>query len=221
MSPKLPKNASVATASQGAKLHAPSAARNAEALTAFIADHAPASGRALEIASGTGQHVTGFARAMTTIDWQPTDIAADRIASIDAYVREAGLSNVQPAQFLDASVPGWSPRYSPRDLVVLINLLHLINDDAAHTIVTQAIACLAPGGQFILYGPFKRGGVLTSDGDAKFDADLRRADPLIGYKNDRDVRDWMVAAGASSVTVTEMPANNLAFVARAQGATLA
>jgi len=210
---KLPKSACVATQSEGAKLHAPAAARNARVLTELVQKHAPARGRALEIASGTGQHMIAFASAMPNITWQPTDVAADRLASIDAYTSEAGLRNVAPALHLDATAPGWSDRFVPFDLVVLVNLLHLIPSNTAQTLVSQAVQSLAPGGRFILYGPFKRGGGLTSEGDARFDADLRGADPDIGYKDDEEVRAWLTSAGAGAIETAEMPANNLAFIA--------
>ena len=214
MKGKLPKTASVATAAEGAKLHAPAAARNAEVLTALIANHAPPSGRALEIASGTGQHVQSFATALPEIDWYPTEIAADRIASINAYGAEAGLANLGPARILDAAAPRWPDDMETFELVVLVNLLHLISAKAACNVVSNALACLSAGGRFILYGPFKRDGQLTSEGDKRFDADLRAADPAIGYKNDEEVRAWLAAAGATAVEIFEMPANNLAFVAR-------
>ena len=71
---------------------------------------------------------------------------------------------------------------------------------------------LAPGGRFVLYGPFLRNGETTSDGDARFHASLRAADPEVGYKDDFDIVDWLHAAGLTLVEVVEMPANNLAFV---------
>ena len=213
MTGKLPKSACVATHSEGAKLHAPAAARNALVLTELVQKHAPAHGRALEIASGTGQHMVAFASATPQIAWHPTEIAAERLASIDAYVSEAGLRNVAPALHLDATLPGWSDRFEPFDLAVLVNLMHLISGHAARTLVEQAVQSLAPGGRFVLYGPFKRGGQLTSEGDARFDADLRRADPDIGYKNNEEVRAWLTSAGAGAIETTEMPANNLAFIA--------
>lgn len=74
-------------------------------------------------------------------------------------------------------------------------------------------AALAPGGRFVLYGPFLRGGETTSEGDARFDASLRAGDPEIGYKDDFDVIDWLHAAGLALIDVVEMPANNLSFVA--------
>ena len=60
---------------------------------------------------------------------------------------------------------------------------------------------------------FKRGGVLTSDGDVQFDSELRGADPAIGYKDNLDILRWLNKAGLTQVDTVEMPANNLAFIA--------
>lgn len=213
MNSKLPPSASVAAPLDGARLNAPAAARNAAALCDLLKDHAPQSGEALEIASGTGQHVVQFAQALPGLNWQPTDVDPARLASIDAYAAEADLPNLAAARLLDATQPTWSDHHDPVDLIVLINLLHLIPTAAARTLLSEAMAALRPEGRFILYGPFSRAGVLTSAGDQRFDADLRRADPQIGYKDDRDIAQWLSAAGASPVHRIEMPANILAFIA--------
>ncbi len=212
MTGRLPPTASVATPLDGARLHAPSAERNAPALCDLLLAHAPAHGAALEIASGTGQHVAVFAAALPGLDWQPTDPDPIRRASIDAYA--AGAANIRPAVALDATAPGWGVAHHPRDLIVLVNLLHLIPDARAAVLVTEAATALAPGGVVILYGPFTRGGRFTSDGDARFDAELRRADPAIGYTDDALLRDWLTDSGLNRIDTVEMPANNLAFVAR-------
>ena len=214
MTRSIPKNASVAHAGEGAKLHAPSAARNAEAIAAFLAEHAPTSGSALELASGTGQHVTRFATTLPELHWHPTEIDPSRMRSIDAHVTEAGLTNVAPAQPLNATQAGWGVAQHPQDLIVLINLLHLINMPETLTLLSEVGKALAPGGTFILYGPFSRNGYMTSEGDQRFDAQLRTADPMIGYKDTVDIPRWLTAAGLTAEDPYEMPANNLAFVAR-------
>lgn len=211
MTGRLPPSASVAEPLGGAKLHAPAAERNADHIAALVAAHVTGAGQALEIASGTGQHIIHFAKACPELQWHPTDIAPERLASIDAYVREAALGNVAPARVLDAGQPGWGRR--DWTAIVLVNLLHLISDAAAQVVLSEVSGALSPGGTFILYGPFKRGGALTSPGDVRFDAELRGADPAIGYKDDAWVSKTLIGAGLK-VETRQMPANNLAFIAQ-------
>jgi hypothetical protein len=213
MTRRLPSSASVAESAGGDKLFAPSAARNADALTDVLRAHAPARGAALELASGTGQHVVAFATALPGLVWHPTEIDPDRRRSIDAHVAEARLANVRPARALDATRKGWGKTEEPRDVIVLANLLHLLSADEARTILDEAGQALAHSGRLVLYGPFKRAGKLTSAGDTRFDAELRGADAAIGYKDDLDIKAWLRDAGLKRIIPVEMPANNLTFVA--------
>ncbi len=210
----LPDAASVAASLGDGRLHAPSAARNLGAITDVLRAHGPKSGSALEIASGTGQHIVGFAGALPGVIWHPSDVDAARRASVDAWAREAGLRNLRPARDLDATTSGWGAGAGPQDLIYLGNLLHLISTPEARTLINEVVAALAPEGCFILYGPFLRNGATTSEGDAAFDASIRAADPELGYKNDRDLSAWLVQAGLARIQRVDMPANNLCFIAR-------
>lgn len=214
MTTRLPSTASVAQAIEGAKLNAPAALRNVDALCDLLLREAPTTGSVLELASGTGQHVVAFAQALPDLMWHPSELAADRRASIDAYRAETACTNIAPARALNACEGGWSGDVPPQDLIICINLLHLVSDEAAQTLVQEAGIALKPGGTCVLYGPFKRDRQLTSDGDARFDAQLRGADPLIGYKDDGDVKRWLAQAGLEVAEPVSMPANNLAFIAR-------
>jgi SAM-dependent methyltransferase len=210
----LPKDiASIAQPHEGARLSAPAAQRNVEPLTALLRHHAPTTGRALELASGTGEHALAFARAFPDLTWQPTDLDPERRASIDAWAASEARENLLPAIELDACSPGWGSKHADHALVLLVNLLHLVSEAEARTLIAELPAALAPGGRVILYGPFLRDGETTSDGDARFHAALQAADPETGYKDDFDVIDWLHEAGLELVDVVEMPANNLAFVA--------
>lgn len=213
MSQRLPPSASVARPLDKARMFAPAAERNAGAITELLRRHAPNQGRALELASGTGQHVVAFARALAGITWQPSEMDADRIASIDAYREDAALTNILPALRIDACASPWAQEVPAQDLIVTINIAHLVATADVRALIVQAAAALSPKGVFILYGPFKRAGQLTSAGDARFDADLRAANPAIGYKDDDEIKDWLAAAGLQLTAVEDMPANNLAFVA--------
>ncbi|MEQ6250046.1 DUF938 domain-containing protein [Sulfitobacter sp. HNIBRBA3233] len=210
----LPRSASVAhREGTGAKLFAPSAARNTAPIVALLSEVAPPGGRALEIASGTGQHIVALAAAIPQTEWFPSDIAEDRLASIAAYAAEARLANLHPATRLDACTVGWADRLGPFGMIHVINLLHLIPTDAARTVISEAAQALLPGGRLVLYGPFLRSGQATSPGDLSFDAQLRASDPAIGYKDDIWIETCLQGAGLLLEDVRKMPSNNLAFIA--------
>lgn len=173
---------------------------------------APARGAALEIASGTGQHIVAFAARLPALTWQPSEPDATRRASIDAYVAEAGLANLLSACHLDAATRGWGTAFHGQSLIVLLNLLHLISTGEARILIDEAAQALAPGGRFVVYGPFMRAGVLTSEGDKRFHSSLATHDPDIGYKDDAAVLAMAQDAGLTVAEIFEMPANNLAIV---------
>lgn len=199
---------------QDGRLVAPSAEKNVAPLCQVLRDFSPKQGRALELASGTGQHCVGFAKSCPNLIWVPTDIDEDRLSSIAIYVSEAQLENLTLPVHLDATQAGWSAQTGAVNLVVLVNLLHLISAENAQTLIGEVGKALAPGGMFLLYGPFMRDGALTSEGDARFHESLISLDPMIGYKDDADLQLWVQNAGLFVDQVLEMPANNLCFVIR-------
>ncbi|MEX3016556.1 DUF938 domain-containing protein [Gymnodinialimonas hymeniacidonis] len=195
------------------RLSAPAALRNRAHLTAALTDIAPAKGRALEIASGTGEHVICFAPAMPGLVWQPTDPAPDRRASITAWIKAEPAPNIEPPVALDACAPGWAATHGPADLIFLANLLHLVTEQEAQTCLTEMAGALTPNGRAAVYGPFLRNGETTSEGDAAFDARIRAEHPDRGYKDLQWVRDTWAKAGLIPDTPRPMPANNLLLVA--------
>ena len=196
------------------RLSAPAALRNRDAIVAALAGVAPRSGRALELASGTGEHVVRFARAMPGLVWQPSDPAADRRASIAAWAAAEPAANLLAPLPLDACAPGWSADHGGQDLIFLANLLHLVPDAPARTCLAEIARALAPGGLAAVYGPFLRDGRTTSEGDAAFDARIRAEMPGAGYKDaDLAPRLWR-AAGLVPPPAMAMPANNLLLLAR-------
>ncbi|MCA0920629.1 DUF938 domain-containing protein [Pseudooceanicola nanhaiensis] len=194
-------------------LSSPAAQRNVEPILHALDSVVPETGKALEIASGTGEHVVRMADRFPALSWQPSDMDPTRIASIDAYVAAAGLPNLRPAIRIDATRHGWSAIHGGNDLIVVVNLLHLISADEADMVIEQAAKALNRGGRLAVYGPFRRNGKLTSDGDIRFDAELKTRDPLIGYKDDVEMTKMLHANWLELEKVVEMPANNLMFVA--------
>ncbi len=200
---------------QGAKRHAPSAARNREPIAEVLAAHLPAKGRVLEIASGTGEHACAFAARFPALEWQPSDIDPACRASIRAHAAEAALPNLRDPLALDAARPGWAGRIGRWEAILLVNLLHLISGDEVANLLSEAAQALAPEGRLFIYGPFRRAGELVTQGDRAFDASLRAQDPSIGYKDVEEIHEQLRAAGLSEVATVEMPAGNLTLVHRA------
>lgn len=82
------------------KLCASSAECNALDICRAIASE---TGDALEIASGTGQHIVTFGLAMPNIHWHPSEIDLWCHASIKAYITESGLTNIAASFTLNAA----------------------------------------------------------------------------------------------------------------------
>lgn len=208
-----PPNASIATKTKGSKkLFAPSAERNAPAICDVLKSIALKQGNALELASGTGQHIVTLAKAIPNIQWQPTEADPDRITSIQAYIDETNFSNISNPLLLNATQSGWSTKLYPIDLILLSNLLHLISMSEAETLIMEAATALSQGGHLFFYGPFKRSGELISQGDIKFDSSIRASAPASGYKDDQWVISKARQNGLILAKAIEMPANNLALV---------
>ncbi len=208
-----PPSASIATAPDASgKLFAPSASRNTESLCESVSSIAPITGDALEIASGTGQHIVAFAAAMPDILWHPSEVEQARLSSIEAYKRESGLHNIATPLKLNATQSGWGDTIAPMDLVLTANLLHLISAAEVKVLLQETAKALAQKGLLCIYGPFKRDGELTSEGDAQFDANLRSSDLEIGYKDDTWIKSEAQKVKLAFVKHIDMPANNLALV---------
>lgn len=210
----LPDTVAVSDSTADGRRFAPSAGRNIAPILDLLTQEAPQTGRALEIASGTGQHIAAFAQALPGLHWQPTDLAEQNMSSIRAYRAASGLENLSDPILMDAARPGWAADHGPLDLVTTVNLLHLISRAEAQAVIGEVARALAHGGLWVLYGPFQRADGFASVGDEAFDARLRAQDPEIGYKSVPWMQDVLETAGFHSITPVEMPANNLAFLCR-------
>ncbi len=90
-------------------LDAPAFHRNHEAIWSAIGPFLSAqTGDVLELGSGTGQHVTTFAARTPQLTWWPSDIYPSHLASIEAWRRHTGLTNVRAPQRIDLTDPAWT-----------------------------------------------------------------------------------------------------------------
>ncbi len=208
----LPTSACVTNIEGDGRLNAPSAVRNAEHIVELVRNTAIKSGNALEIASGTGQHVVKLAAALPLLDWQPSDVDETRIKSIRCWSNDHHLTNLKPPCLLDATEEGWAADHYGQDLILLVNLLHLISFEETKILVKEVSKALVPKGVSIIYGPFMRKGKLISKNDMEFHHSLITSDPDLGYKNDVDMLGLFCEAGLVHLSTNKMPANNLAFI---------
>ena len=208
----LPTTACVTNLEADGRLNAPSALRNAEPIVELVREIAIKPGNALEIASGSGQHVVKLAAALPFLNWQPSDVDETRIKSIRCWSNDHHLTNLNPPCLLDATKEGWAAEHHDQDLILLVNLLHLISIEETKILVKEVSKALAPKGVSIIYGPFMRSGELISKGDMEFHHSLINTDPDLGYKNDLDMLNLFGEAGLVHLSTNKMPANNLAFI---------
>ena len=123
---KLPDMASVANSQGDARLYAPSAERNSVPIVKTIQRIAPKSGQALEIASGTGQHIVKLALSLPNLSWLPSEVDEVRLKSISSWITAECLPNIKPPLYLDATETGWAQNLPQFDFILLVNLLHLM-----------------------------------------------------------------------------------------------
>ena len=190
----------------------PAAERNKQPILDVLRHSLPQRGHALEIASGTGQHVAWFARHMPQWTWQPSDTEPGALPSMAAHIAQHGLPNVLPPVLLDVMSPGWLPATSRFDLVYCANMLHISPWATCTALMQGSARHLAPGGVLVTYGPYLEADVPTSDGNLSFDQSLRTRNPEWGIRRREDVEAVAAAAGLRLAARHALPANNLLLV---------
>ncbi|MYZ47132.1 DUF938 domain-containing protein [Propylenella binzhouense] len=196
----------------GMRQVAPAAERNKEPILTILRRALPESGRVLEIASGTGQHVVHFAGAYPEIEWQPSERDPRMLPSISAWVETSGLANVRAPIVLDVCAGAWPA--GPFDAILCINMVHISPWRATLCLMEGAGAHLRASGLLYLYGPFRRSGVPTAPSNEAFDAQLGRSDPEWGLRDLDAVEAAAAGSGLALEKVVEMPANNLSLLFR-------
>jgi cyclopropane fatty-acyl-phospholipid synthase-like methyltransferase len=192
-----------------------SSERNKQPILDKLLSFLPAHGRALEIASGTGQHVEWFAQHMPGWSWQPTEQDADAISVIDARVAQSGLCNVQAAGWIDVIKSPWQIANEPRpvfDLIYCCNMLHVAPYEACAGLMQGAAAYLHSSGKLAIYGPFFEKGNQPAPSNLEFDKAMRAIDSRRGVRWLHDLEREAHQVGLTLESSFAMPANNLLLV---------
>ena len=190
----------------------PACERNKDPILQVLTRVLPARGRVLEIASGTGQHVVHFARALPALTWLPSDHETQHRESIEDRLRDPGLQNVEPPRDLNVLREPWP--VDDVDAIVCINMIHIAPWEATEALVAGAARRLPQGGVLYLYGPYRRQDRPTEPSNEAFDASLRERNASWGLRQLEVVQQLCAAHGLRFDEVVEMPANNLSVIFR-------
>lgn len=193
-------------------LHAAATERNRDPILEVLRGVLPPTGLVLEIASGTGQHVAYFARALPALRWQPSDPSAVHLESIRAWSAASGADNIASPLLLDVERMPWPVAHA--DAILNINMIHIAPWSAAEALFQGAARLLPAAGVLYLYGPFKRAGQHTSPSNERFDERLRAEDARWGVRDLDELAVLATSVGFEPAEITAMPANNLSLVYR-------
>jgi len=144
-------------------------------------------GLVLECGSGSGQHMAALAPQLPKLRFQPSEYEGhpnpranrqdvDKIkGSIAAYC--GNIPNVLPPITLDATALATSTVAAGLSAVIAINIIHVSPPVVMDGLISGAGTKLKPGGWLFFYGPFMRDGVITGEGNQKFQASLQALNP--------------------------------------------
>jgi SAM-dependent methyltransferase len=189
----------------------PAAERNKQPILEQLARQVGTRGGVfLEIASGTGQHALHFARGLPRVDYVPSDVSEEHLATLRGRVAKAGLANLKQPVLLDVCTASWPVSHA--DFIYCANMIHIAPFEAALGLLAGAGRILAPGGLLFTYGPYRIEGEETAPSNERFDASLRERDPRFGV---RDLGELERSAKKQRLRLAlrvRMPANNFFLV---------
>jgi len=184
---------------------APATDRNSQPILEVIRHEFHGCESILEIGSGTGQHAVCFGAALGSLMWQTSDVEENH-AGICAWLAEADLPNVRAPLRLDVLTNDMPSGIY--DGVYSANTAHIMSFAAVQKMFSLAAAVLPKGGAFVLYGPFRQGGVFNTPSNAEFHQSLRERDPEMGIRHLEDLDRLAADLSMHRVRLYAMPANN-------------
>ena len=195
------------------RLYFPATDRNRDAILDVLTPWLANVKQALEVASGSGQHVAHWAPRFPHVNWIPSDLNPLHCRSIAAWT--AGIENVSTPIKLDVTASSWKELRTV-DLVFCANMIHIAPWEACLGLLARSAEILTPGGTLVLYGPFMENGQHNAESNAQFDESLRSRDPSWGIRDLNEVKSTAADHGFVFDIKTTMPANNLTVIFKRQ-----
>lgn len=189
----------------------PAAERNKQPILEQLLEIVPKSGGVwLEIAAATGQHAVHFAPHLPAYSYVPTDFDEKHLATLIKRQLVAEIPNLAPPLCLDVTDEHWP--LARADVIYCANMVHIAPFQVAEGLFRGAARLLEAGKLLITYGPYKFGGVHTSESNERFDASLRERNPAFGVRDLVELRAVAEPLGFRCREPLPMPANNFLLV---------
>ena len=163
----------------------------------------------LEIGSGTGQHAVFFSSNLPHLVWHASDLPCNH-DTINAWIESSAVPNVRSPLVFDANSTQW--KNSLVDGLFTANTCHIITWSSLANFFGRLHTILAPGGIFVIYGPFKYGGKFTSQSNQEFDLILKNNHSHQGIRDFEALDELAAGAGLKLIEDHPMPANNQLLV---------
>jgi len=166
----------------------------------------------LEIGSGTGQHAVYFAKKLSHLNWQTSDLLINH-QGINQWLQQFPSNNLQPPIIIDLKRP-WplSNIASPIDGIFTANTLHIVSWPLVIAFFNGIATHLVSKGTVCIYGPFNYQGQFSSDSNATFNLSLKDRDINSGIRDFEAIIELASAAKLQLINDHQMPANNRLMV---------
>ena len=190
--------------------HYPATLRNRDPILSIIQQHLPKNGHILETASGTGEHLTYFAKKYPHLQWQPSDKNDELFWAIRS--RSENIPNVLPPKVIDVTKVDSMILNQRYDAIFNINMIHIAPWQACLGFFSLA-SRLSKSTSFVyMYGPYKKQGQHTSYSNEVFDSNLRAQSSTWGVRDMEEVISVAESNGFYIHQIEPMPANNYSLV---------
>ena len=200
------------------RLFFPATRRNRDFIASVLSQYISANGLLLEIASGSGEHGVFFQNKFPTIIWQTSDPNLVNRKSIVSWIKHNGLLSKMPKPLdLDVELRPWPITNQIRSLIkgiVCINMIHICPWTTTKALFEESKSHLHKNNFLMLYGPFLRKEIKTSQSNLIFDQSLKSQNPLWGLRHVDDLNNIASKNGFVHEKIIEMPANNLSIIYR-------
>ena len=196
----------------------PATIRNRNAIADVLSKYLIPNGLFLEIASGSGEHGVFFQKIFPSITWQTSDPELVHRRSIISWINYQGLSSKMPSPLcLDVENRPWPITKQQKDQIkgiICINMIHICPWSCTKALFEESKSFLGKNNFLMLYGPFLRAKIKTSETNLKFDQSLKLKNPQWGLRKLDDVTKIASKNGFHKDKIIEMPANNLSVIYR-------